>query len=80
MEVEITDKGMKYWDDNMPKTEYAAQIGVKSGAPEKEQGLFILGILYGAGPDDPSELIKQDPKWRRIIGNLVEAGYLDIVE
>jgi len=80
MLLEITQKGMDYWDDNRSKTEYAEQLGVGANASEKDHGLFVLGIMYGAGADDPSPLIDQDPKWRRIIANLVEARYLEIVE
>ena len=80
MLVEITQKGMDYWDNNRAKTEVGKQIGVEASASEKDQGLFVLGILYGAGPDDPTPLIQQDSKWRKVIANLVEAKYLDIVD
>ena len=80
MLVEITDSGMEYWDKNMPKTDYGEMISAGKNASEKERGLFILGLLYGSGPDDPSPLVEQDSSWRRIIGNLAEAGYIRLVE
>ncbi len=80
MLVEITDSGMEYWDKNMPKTDYGEVISAGNKGSEKERGLFVLGLLYGMGPDDPSPLIEQDSSWRRIIANLVEAGYLRVVE
>jgi len=80
MLLEITQKGMDYWDDNRSETAYAEQISVGAKESEKDHGLFVLGVMYGAGAEDPSPLIDQDPKWRRIIANLVEAKFLQIVE
>jgi len=81
MQLEITQEGMNYWDTNMPKTEFGEEIGVKSGASDKERGIFVLGLMYGAAPEDPEPLVRLNPPvWRRILANLVEAGYLRIVE
>ncbi len=80
MLVEITDSGMEYWDKNMPKTDYGEVVYSRKHASRKEKGLFVLGVLYGMGPDDPSPLIKQDRSWIRIIDSLVEDGYLRVVE
>ena len=80
MLVEITQKGMDYWDNNRSSKEVGEVIGVEASAGEKEQGLFVLGILYGDGLEDPTPLIEQNQKWRKVIANLVEAKYLDIVK
>ena len=80
MLVEITQKGMDHWDNNRSKTEFAEQISVRGSASKADQGLFVLGLLYGAGADDPTPLVRTNPKWIRVIQDLVDDGYLRIVE
>ena len=76
--VEITEQGKGYWDENMPKTARGKTIGVKRSATKKEKKLFVLGLMYGAGPQDPRDL--RDPEYRKILGDLVESGHVEIVE
>ena len=78
--VEITEKGKKYWDDNMPKAEYEKEVSVGKSASEKDSGLFVLRFLYGSGPVDPTPLIAADPlRWRRVLRSLKAAGYVEDV-
>ncbi len=78
MLVEITEQGKGYWDENMPKTSRGQTIRLKANSSVKEKKLFVLGLMYGAGPQDPADL--SDPRFRKILGDLVETGHIEIVE
>jgi hypothetical protein len=78
MLVEITEQGKGYWDENMPETGHGKEIRVHSGSSIKEKKLFVLGLMYGAGPQNPGDL--NVPWARTILGDLVESGHVEIVE
>ena len=81
MLVEITEAGMRHWDTNRGKTEVGEQISVGGSEGQEEQELFVLGLLYGSGPDDPSDFINQNPgKWNPIIDSLKRKGYIGDVK
>lgn len=77
--VEITQSGMDHWDARvLPPLAVGAKIRVKDHEDEEAHGLFLLGLAYGAGPQDTKDITVANPKWRRIIANLVEAGYFSV--
>ena len=73
--VEITQSGRDFWDDNRPPTKVGAEIRVRDAEDDKELCLFVLGLAYGAGPQDPNDL-KNPQQWKRIISKLIDDKFL----
>ena len=73
--VGITEAGMKHWDENRETTDVGTVI--RAGNTQFDQELWILGLMYGAGPQDTFDLPPDArAKYFPIIDKLIADGYM----
>jgi len=75
--VGITQAGMDYWDEDPRRRTTQRRDLIRSGSTDKERELWLLGMMYGAVPEDTDELPPEfNRRYGRLVDSLIAKGYL----
>jgi hypothetical protein len=75
--VGITKAGMDYWDKDPKRRTTQRRQEIRSGSTDAEHELWLLGLMYGAPPEETDELHPLFMRrYGRHVDSLIAKGYL----
>ena len=75
--VGITKAGMDYWDEDPKRRTTQRRQEIRSGSTDAEHELWLLGMMYGAPPEETDELHPEFMRrYGRHVDSLIAKGYL----